>query len=414
MSIFISVVGILLAYSVFLNLRYNREKKEAAMKALQIEKRQQQADVILQNVNTYFIMIDRDFVVLRTNYYLLNHIPEDTTVKRVGDLLRCKNAVESGECGTHARCKICGIRAVISRAFHQEKSFDRAEASMFMIGNNGQEVLSCDVSVSGRFLEVDGKGQMVLTIYDISELKKVQRLWQIEKENALSCEKLKATFIANMSHEVRTPLNAIVGFSGLLASTSEEKEKKMYIDIVNENNERLLQIINDILDLSQIESGGTEFTHSEFDIDELLLELNGLFQMRLNEKPEIGLVYKREIPQLAICSDRQRVIRVFANLMNNAMKFTRQGEIQFGCRMMNEKEVCFYVKDTGVGIPDEEKDKIFNRFMKLDREIPGTGLGLSLSQSIIEKLGGRIGVKSQLNEGSTFWFTLPLNPSTVA
>lgn len=404
-----SLIGILLAYSVFISVRYCREKKEAATKTQKIQKEAQEADVILQNVNAYFILIDRDFVVLRTNYYLLNRIPEDTSVKRVGDLLRCKNAVESGECGTHARCKICGIRAVISRAFHREEDFNRAEASMLMISGDGQQVLPCDVSVSGRFLKTADKDQIVLTVYDISELKNVQRLWQIEKENALSCEKLKATFIANMSHEIRTPLNAIVGFSALLASTSEEEEKNVYIDIVNKNNERLLQIINDILDLSQIEAGATDFVCAEFNTDELLHELNGLFKMRLKEKPEIGLVCDMEVKQLAICSDRQRIIQVFANLMNNAMKFTRQGNIQFGCRMVNEKEVCFYVKDTGIGIPDEEKNKIFNRFTKLDREVPGTGLGLSLSQSIIEKLGGRIGVNSEVNEGSTFWFTLPLN-----
>lgn len=404
-----SLIGILLAYSIFISRRYSREKREAATKTLKIEKEAQEADVILQNVNAYFILIDSDFIVLRTNYYLLNRIPEDTSVKRVGDLLRCKNAVESGECGTHARCKICGIRAVINRAFRREEDFNRAEASMLMIGRDGQQVLPCDVSVSGRFLKTEGKNRMVLTVYDISELKNMQRLWQIEKENALSCEKLKATFIANMSHEIRTPLNAIVGFSALLASTSEEEEKNVYIDIVNKNNERLLQIINDILDLSQIEAGTTDFVCAEFNTDELLHELNELFKMRLREKPEIGLVCDIEVQQLAICSDRQRIIQVFANLMNNAMKFTRQGNIQFGCRMMNDKEVCFYVKDTGIGIPEEEKNKIFNRFTKLDREVPGTGLGLSLSQSIIEKLGGRIGVNSEVNEGSTFWFTLPLN-----
>lgn len=404
-----SLIGILLAYSVFISIRYNREKKEAATNTQKIQEEAQEADVILQNVNAYFILIDRDFVVLRTNYYLLNHIPEDTSVKRVGDLLRCKNAVESGKCGTHARCKICGIRAVIGRSFHLEEDFNRAEASMLMISRDEQQILPCDVSVSGRFLKTEGKEQIVLTVYDISELKNVQRLWQIEKENALSCEKLKATFIANMSHEIRTPLNAIVGFSALLASTSEEEDKNVYIDIVNKNNERLLQIINDILDLSQIEAGTTDFVCAEFNTDELLHELNELFKIRLKEKPEIELVCDSKTKQLAICSDRQRIIQVFANLMNNAMKFTRQGNIQFGCRMVNEKEVCFYVKDSGIGIPDEEKNKIFNRFTKLDREVPGTGLGLSLSQSIIEKLGGRIGVDSEVNEGSTFWFTLPLN-----
>ena len=224
----------------------------------------------------------------------------------------------------------------------------------------------------------------------------------------LSCDKLKASFIENMSHEVRTPLNAIVGFSSLLATASDKEEKDMYIDIINQNNDRLLKLINDILDLSQIDSGTLNFQYSDFDVNDLLRELYELFKFRLKEKPDITLFCEAGLDPIMIRTERQRVMQVLINLLTNAMKFTQQGEIRFGCQLKEDNEIYFFVTDTGSGIPEDERDKIFNRFIKLDREIPGTGLGLTLSQTIVEKLGGRIGVESQQGIGSTFWFAVPL------
>lgn len=141
---------------------------------------------------------------------------------------------------------------------------------MQLLSEDEKTVIPCDVSVSGTYLKINGEERMVLTVYDVTELRNMQRLLDVERENAISADKLKSAFIANMSHEVRTPLNAIIGFSGLMATATSEEEKKMYTDIISENNERLLRLVNDIFDLSQIDAGVLNFVYSEFDANDLL------------------------------------------------------------------------------------------------------------------------------------------------
>ncbi|MFR8838639.1 sensor histidine kinase [Bacteroides nordii] len=400
--------GFFLVYGIFITVKYQQGQKKACRRERENSRERQKEDLIFRNVNAYLLLIGKDFVVQKTNYYSLNDIEEDKSIKRVGDLLHCKNAVESGECGTHACCKVCGVRVAIGRAFYKRESFDRFEASMQIVSQNNKQITPCDVHVSGNYLNTNDEELMLLTVYDISELRNTQRLLQLEQENSRSCDKLKNAFIANMSHEIRTPMNAIVGFSSLLATASSEEEKNMYTDIINQNSDRLLQLISDILDLSQIEAGSFDFHYSEFNANDLLRELYALFNIRLVEKPEVMLVCEADLAELTIYSERQRIMQVFMNLLTNAMKFTQKGEICFGCRVRDGKELYCYVRDSGIGISSEEQSKIFSRFTKLDREVPGTGLGLTLSQTVVEKLGGKIGVRSQQGEGSTFWFVLPL------
>ena len=188
---------------------HSKENKENELKKLAL---------VLQNINAYFLLIDKDFVVCDTNYYSLNRLPVQVggVTKRVGDLLHCRNAIAAGECGQHEQCRLCCIRASIGRAFYKKASFKNLEASMKLLSEDEMTVTPCDVSVSGTYLNIHGQDYMVLTVYDVTELKNAQRLLAIEKEHSISAEKLKSAFIANMSHEVRTPLNAIVGFSGLM------------------------------------------------------------------------------------------------------------------------------------------------------------------------------------------------------
>ena len=373
-----------------------------------IQRKLDQTTMILQNINAYFLLIDKDFIVCDTNYYSLNKLPapEVGMAQKVGDLLHCRNAAEAGECGMHQQCKLCGIRAAIGRAFHKKESFQKVNASMNLLNDKEDKVIPCDVSVSGTYLNIHGEDYMVLTVYDVTELKNAQRLLSIEREHSISADKLKSAFIANMSHEVRTPLNAIVGFSGLMVSASGEEERKMYADILAENNERLLRLVNDIFDLSQIESGTVDFVYTEFDANDLLRELEGIFKTKLNNS-SVELVCEAHIQPIMMYSERERIIQVLSNLLHNAMKFTESGEIRLGCSLKGTEEVCFVVSDTGIGIPKEEQKKIFSRFIKLDREMQGTGLGLTLSQTIIQNLGGNLELDSEINRGSTFSFVLP-------
>lgn len=383
--------------------------EESGLKGV-IQRKLDRATLILQNINAYFLLIDKEFIVCDTNYYSLNRLPapEAGVIKRVGDLLHCRNAVAAGECGKHEQCKICCVRAAIGKAFRMKENFKKLNAFMNLLNEDENRVIPCDVSVSGNYLDIGGEDHMVLTVYDVTELKNVQRLLNIERENSISADRLKSAFIANISHEVRTPLNAIVGFSGLIATASSEEEKKMYMDIISENNERLLRLINDIFDLSQIESGTLNFEYSEFDANDLIRELEGIFMVKLADNPSVELNCEANLQPVMMYSERHRIIQVMANLIHNAIKFTKSGEIRLGCRMEGTDEVFFYVSDTGIGIPEEEQEEIFSHFKKLDREVPGTGLGLTLSQSIIRELGGRVGLESEVNKGSTFWFVLPL------
>lgn len=402
------VIGILFAIILLICIKYWYLCSKLNLQKNEWMAHIKESDTILHSMNACFMLVDRDFVVLRTNYYDLNGIPGEPVSNRVGDWLKCKNAVRSEGCGAHHNCGSCMVRYTIENAFCHKKGFSKLEASMRLFSPDHQHIIPCDVSVSGTYLTDADQEQMLLTIYDITELKNTQRLLSIEKENAVSAEKLKSAFIANMSHEIRTPLNAIIGFSGLLATTDDDAEKKMYLDIVAENNHRLLQIVTDVLDLSKIESGSLDFHYSRFDVNDLLCGLHGILEIRLKDKPDIKLVCEAGTDEWMIYSEQQRIVQILTNLVHNAIKFTQNGEVRFGCRPHGETDVYFYVSDTGIGIPVGEQDKIFDRFTKLDHEVPGTGLGLTLSQTIVQSLGGEIGVESEVTKGSTFWFTLPL------
>lgn len=232
-----------------------------------------------------------------------------------------------------------------------------------------------------------------------------------EREKAEESNRLKSAFLANMSHEIRTPLNAIVGFSTLLCSDEvPEEEKKDFLGIIENNNQLLLQLINDILDLSKIEAGTLEFIYAEVDLSQLLSEIEQSARLRA-PYPDVLILFEDRLPEYLLYTERNRLTQVVTNLLNNAMKFTSEGSIRFGCRQQ-EDLLYFYVADTGRGIPRSQVDNVFGRFVKLDAFQQGTGLGLSICKTIVEKMGGEIGVESEEGKGSLFWFTIKIKTST--
>ena len=260
--------------------------------------------------------------------------------------------------------------------------------------------------------DIKNEGQIrgvVLKYEDVSERTRVANEWKRAKEAAEMSDRLKSIFLSNMSHEIRTPLNAIVGFSELLVNTDDPKDKEEYMAIINRNNELLLQLISDILDLSKIEAGTLEFIYDMVDINEMLRGLEMSYRQKIAEHPGIDISFTSHMDECVVYTEKNRVMQVISNFLNNALKFTREGHIHFGYEEQ-ENGLRFFVSDTGKGIPVEKQGEIFKRFVKLDSFTNGTGLGLAICQTIVRKLGGEIGVLSEEGKGSTFWFTLPVRP----
>lgn len=266
-------------------------------------------------------------------------------------------------------------------------------------------------------LEVDGirhyfqariapfEGNKVLAlIHDIGDrIRRSQELIEA-KRRAEDADKMKSVFLANMSHEIRTPLNAIVGFSEIIAVTENEEDKMEYLEIIQRNSNLLLQLINDILDLSRIESGKSEMHFQQVEISGLVDEVEKVHQLKMKSDVELKVI--RPVGEYWTSTDRNRVMQVLFNFLSNAIKNTEKGCITLGLKHEGNW-LRLYVSDTGCGISKEKLPQIFTRFEKLNDFVQGTGLGLSICKSIVERLGGRIEVTSELGEGSTFALYLP-------
>ena len=282
----------------------------------------------------------------------------------------------------------------------------------------GQEMhwLAEESDIDGNLLYLDKRKMRIggdncppflLSIeWNITEMEQMRRELVVAKKKAETSDQLKSAFLANMSHEIRTPLNAIVGFSRLIAESEEYAERRMYYQIVEANNERLLSLINEILDLSKIEANMVEFIMGPVRLQTLFEEIYQAHLLRCPE--EVALVNDADPDHdVVIHTDKNRLFQVISNLIGNAFKFTTHGAVTFGYRIEG-KRVSFYVKDTGTGIPKEKLASVFDRFVKANNFVQGTGLGLSISKTIIEKLQGEISVTSEVDKGTTFSFYLPL------
>lgn len=267
------------------------------------------------------------------------------------------------------------------------------------------------VEVRAAVDERDANGKplsLIGTSMTVTQRKEMEEALVQAKVKAEEANTLKSSFLANISHEIRTPLNAIVGFSSLLVSAERgiSEEKQEYINIIENNNTLLLQLISDVLDLSKIEAGTMEFDYAPVDVHGLFIELEDTFRLR-NKKSGICICYHRRTTECVVKADRNSLVQVMMNLMNNAVKFTGEGSIEFGFDVREDGFLHFYVTDTGCGIPEERLEEIFGNFVKLNSFVQGTGLGLTICRAIVERMGGKIGAVSRLGHGSTFWFTLP-------
>ena len=407
LSTLIILCAILLISFLWERRKCLRMQKRLFRESRKLEHTNHVASAILKNVHAFILLINNDFKVLKTNYYQQTGTRKGPEEKRVGDLLQCCNALSAeGGCGTHVYCGSCPIRQAIRQAFEQRRGFTNLEATLNMVTSENQTV-ACEAVISGSYFLLNEEENMVLTVHDITHLKQVERELKVAKEKAENADIAKSAFLANMSHEIRTPLNAITGFAEVMGSANTEEEKTQYQEIIKMNADLLMQLVNDILDMSKIEAGTLEFVYSTVDINLLLSDLQRLFQMRINDAGgKVQIIADPSLSSCLIQTDRNRVAQVISNFVGNAIKFTREGNIRIGYEA-KDTELYFYVKDTGTGIPAEKLSNVFGRFVKLNKDQKGAGLGLSISQTIVGKLSGQIGADSIEGEGSTFWFTLP-------
>ena len=306
---------------------------------------------------------------------------------------KCWEALYSDKTG---ECEFCPKRHLIDENGHPTKvyswdyqrPFDKCWFRVF----------------SAAFAWVDGQMAHVITSVDIDHQKKIEEELRVAKDKAEHLDRLKSAFLANMSHEIRTPLNAIVGFSTLLVDTDDPEEKKQFGEIIQKNNELLLQLISDVLDLAKIESGIIELKLVEVDLRELCKEL--VVSMRIKVPAEVALCVVPDLPSYIMRCDKVRLTQIISNFINNAIKHTSKGTILLGYEIRWD-EIEFSVTDTGDGMSPEVQRHVFDRFYKGNSFKQGTGLGLSICKSIIEQVGGKIGVESEIGKGSRFWFTLP-------
>lgn len=359
----------------------------------ELKNRNKQNSLILNNINSGLVFVSPDYKVIWENVSSIFPVqPGGRRYYEVGKL--CYESSRDAE----VPCQGCAMmRAMVSK---------QVEHSEFLTSNGTFEVYANPVlneldEIEGVILRIDN---ITHRKQILSELEATRNEAIIAKEKAEQSDKLKSSFLANMSHEIRTPLNAIVGFSELLHYTEDKEERAEYLKIISTNNNLLLTLINDILDLSKIEAG-VELVKSIFDVSMLFTELTTVYSQKMN--PGVAFIYENPNQSNIVNWDRGRLSQIMMNFVNNAIKFTQAGFIKIGYTI-DDNRLRIYCTDTGIGIQEKDKGKIFTRFEKLNAFAQGTGLGLSICKAIIDAQGGSIGVDSEIGKGSTFWAEIPL------
>ena len=350
----------------------------------ELEKEKNKSQLIFDNVDVGFIFLSSDYKVQWENVNRIFNTP-GMLAYTVG------NTCYHGSRGKDKPCEGCIMEQALSSGKTQYRTIKTAN-------EHDMAITAIPVYEAGQNVGV------VLKLEDITNKLKQENELKEAKEKAEQSDRLKSLFLANMSHEIRTPLNAIVGFSDLLINCEEQIDREEFGAIIANNSQLLLNLINEILDLSKIEAGLFTFHKDYFDVHELCTELDSVFGMQVKES--IKLKYIESPRKVKAYLDKSRFRQILNNYLSNAVKYTLAGTIRFGYKVENNG-IRLFVKDTGVGISEENKKMVFQRFKKFDDFAQGTGLGLSICKALVELQGGEVGFESTLHEGSTFWAWIP-------
>ena len=369
-----------------------RSKKELLESEQRMIHLIRQNELVLNNINSGLAYIANDYIVQWENISLCSKsLSYEAYKKGEPCYLTAHNR--------NAPCENC----VMQRA----RKSGQVESILFNLDN--KHVI--EVFATPIFNEQGDVDGVVIRVDDVTERQHMIGELEKARSRAEQSDRLKSAFLANMSHEIRTPLNAIVGFSDLLMVTEDKEEKEEFIQIINANNELLLKLINDILDLSKIEAGSVELKYEDFDLAVYFNELAAAMHRRV-VNPQVRLVAMNPYESCIVRLDKNRLAQILTNFVTNAIKYTCEGMIEMGYEKINGS-IHLYVRDTGIGIPEDKKDKVFQRFEKLDEFAQGTGLGLSICKAIVEAFKGEIGFESEFDKGSLFWAVLPCQFESV-
>ena len=369
-----------------------RSKKELLESEQRMIHLIRQNELVLNNINSGLAYIANDYIVQWENISLCSKSLSYEAYKKG----------EPCYLTAHNRTTPCE-NCVMQRA----RKSGQVESILFNLDN--KHVI--EVFATPIFNEQGDVDGVVIRVDDVTERQHMIGELEKARSRAEQSDKLKSAFLANMSHEIRTPLNAIVGFSDLLMVTEDQEEKEEFIQIINANNELLLKLINDILDLSKIEAGSVELKYENFDLAVYFNELAASMHRRV-VNPQVRLVPVNPYETCTVRLDKNRLAQFLTNFVTNAIKYTSKGTIEMGYEKIDEN-IRLYVRDTGIGIPADKKDKVFHRFEKLDEFAQGTGLGLSICKAIVEACRGEIGFESEFDKGSLFWAVLPCQFESV-
>ena len=370
-------------------VRSKKELLESEQRMIQLIR---QNELVLNNINSGLAYIANDYIVQWENISLCSKSLSYEAYKK-GELCYLT---------AHNRTTPCE-NCVMQRA----RKSGQVESILFNLDN--KHVI--EVFATPIFNEQGDVDGVVIRVDDVTERQHMIGELETARSRAEQSDKLKSAFLANMSHEIRTPLNAIVGFSDLLMVTEDQEEKEEFIQIINANNELLLKLINDILDLSKIEAGSVELKYEDFDLAVYFNELAASMHRRV-VNPQVRLVPVNPYETCTVRLDKNRLAQILTNFVTNAIKYTSKGTIEMGYEKI-DGDIRLYVRDTGIGIPEDKKDKVFHRFEKLDEFAQGTGLGLSICKAIVEACRGEIGFESEFDKGSLFWAVLPCQFDSV-
>jgi PAS domain S-box-containing protein len=312
-----------------------------------------------------------------------------------------------------------GYRDELAREFPKWISGEMSNYRGYLVNSVNHQT---PVEIHGNKIGFSGQKALMFIVRDITEIVEKEKRLQKSVERAEEADMLKSAFLANVSHEIRTPMNAIIGFSEILTNPDlSQEEREEFINYITQGGNTLMTLIEDIIDITKIEAGQIRINFADTNVDELLDELYATFIKLKNKSGRTNVELRMNKPALeegfVISTDPHRIRQILINLLGNAIKFTREGSIEFGFNLKENDQIVFYVKDTGIGVPPDKIDQIFERFGQVNdprtSEFKGTGLGLSISKKLAGLLGGTLSVDSVENIGSTFYLTLPVNKEVV-